>query len=356
MNYSYQRLEFEAKQEELLKKLLLGFISTKHSMKKITAKAFLLLSFMGLASLASAQTLPNPYDLSSGDYTFNFMDTISAGTYPPNMMFHTMGSAQPSDTAKPTGDFTCRYSLTVRSRFNAEFVNGIAFQNAGQGLNVNCPNSPSSISQRFVGEIVLALNTSNRQNIMVNWTGRMLSSLVYADTLPVTGQSNRFFNVKLQYSLDTALGYTDVPGNNAFWCNLNDTTYRLNGDSAVYSNMLPSDCENQGVVYLRWIYNSDGVGQGARPKLAVDDILVTSSLLTGMPVTKSNASWQAYPNPNNGELLQFSQTLPMVQIFSASGSKVAQASNTRSMSLQGLSPGLYLLVDQNGASRRLVIR
>jgi hypothetical protein len=107
---------------------------------------------------------------------------------------------------------------------------------------------------------------------------------------------------------------------------------------------------------LRWIYNSDGVGQGARPKLAVDDILVTSSLLTGMPVTKSNASWQAYPNPNNGELLQFTQTLPMVQIFSASGSKVAQASNTRSMSLQGLSPGLYLLVDQNGASRRLVIR
>ncbi|MFN5493682.1 MAG: T9SS type A sorting domain-containing protein, partial [Bacteroidota bacterium] len=206
------------------------------------------------------------------------------------------------------------------------------------------------------GEIVLALNTTNRQNIMVNWTGRMLSSLVYVDSLPVTGQSNRFFNIKLQYSLDTALGYTDVPGDNAFWCNLNDTTYRSNGDSAVYSNMLPSDCENQGVVYLRWIYNSDGVGQGARPKLAVDDILVTSSLLTGMPVTKSNASWQAYPNPNNGELLQFSQTLPMLQIFSASGSKVAQASNTRSMSLQGLSPGLYLLVDQNGASRRLVIR
>lgn len=341
---------------ELLKSLHLDFISTNHSMKKITAPALLLLSFLGLSSIGHAQTLPAPFDLSNGNYSLTFMDTIPAGTYPPNMIFHTMGSPQPSDTAKPTGDFTCRYNLTVRSRFNAEFTNGIAFQNAGQGLNVNCPNSPAAISQRFVGAIVLALNTSNRQNIIVNWTGRMLSTIVYADTLPLTGQSNRIFNVKLQYSLDTALGYTDVPGDNAFLSNLNDTTYRPNGDSAVFSNLLPSDCENQGMVYLRWMYNSDGVGQGARPKLAVDDILVTSSLLTGMPEAKSHASWQVFPNPNNGELLQFTETLPFVQVFSASGSKVAQASNTRTLSLQGMSPGLYLLVDQNGASRRLVIR
>lgn len=342
--------------EELLKILLLDFISTNHSMKKITAPALLLLSFLGLSSILNAQTLPTPFDLSNGNYNFVFMDTIPAGTYPPNMIFHTMGSAQPSYTAQPTGDFTCRYNLTTRSRFNAEFANGISFQNATQGLNTPCPNSPASTSQRFVGAIVLALNTINRQDITVNWTGRMLSTIVYADTLPVTGQSSRIFNVKLQYSLDTALGYTDVPGVNSFVSNLNDTTYRPNGDSAVFSNLLPLDCENQGNVYLRWMYNSNGLGQGARPKLAVDNILVSSSLLTGMPEASSHASWQVFPNPNNGDLLQFTETLPFVQAFSASGSKVAQASNTRTLSLKGMSPGLYLLVDQNGATRRLMIR
>jgi hypothetical protein len=341
----------------LLKNLLLGFISTKHSMKKITAKAFLLLSFLGLASLASAQTLPNPYDLSAGDYSFtSFSSNTPAGTYPPNMVFHTSRSNNQGDTVKWSGDYTCRYNFSGRSRINGEAENGVSFLITGTALAVDSclPGGAGVPSQRHPGDATLGLNTTNRSQIAVTWKGRMLSTQNYTTT--GANAQTRFLKIQLQYSLDTAQGFTNVPGTSAFDSKLDSITYRTNGDSAVITNLLPSICENQPIVYLRWLYCISTQGQGTRPKLAVDDILVTSSLLTGMPVTKSNASWQAYPNPNNGELLQFSQTLPMVQIFSASGSKVAQASNTRSMSLQGLSPGLYLLVDQNGASRRLVIR
>ncbi|MFN5305754.1 MAG: T9SS type A sorting domain-containing protein [Bacteroidota bacterium] len=322
-------------------------------MKKITAKAFLLLSFLGLASLASAQTLPSPYDLSSGDYSFTNWDSLSpAGSYPANMIFHMLG-ANPTDTANPTWDYTCVYFAGSGTRISGRNADGVAFKytstNIGSSPNFSptCLSLPSSNSQSYVGDACLALNTTGRQNITVSWKGRMLESFNYS-----ANQSRRHA-IKMQYSLNGLNGFTNLP-DNSFNSGIN--TYRPIFDSATFVATLPALCENLPAVYIRWIYCQDTAGSGQRVRLGLDDILVTSSLLTGMPVTKSNASWQAYPNPNNGELLQFSQTLPMVQIFSASGSKVAQASNTRSMSLQGMSPGLYLLVDQNGASRRLVIR
>lgn len=342
---------------ELLKSLHLDFISTNHSMKKITAPALLLLSFLGLSSIGHAQTLPTPFDLSTGDYSFtSFSPNTPAGTYPPNMVLHTSRSNNQGDSVKWSGDYTCRYNFSSRSRINGEGQNGISFVITNNSIVVDSclPSSNTDPALRHPGDLTLSLNTTNRSQISVSWTGRMLSTQNYNNT--GTNPQTRFLKIQLQYSLDTAQGFTNVPGISLFNSKLDSNIYRPNGDSAIISSLLPSICENQPVVYLRWLYCISAQGQGSRPKLAVDDILVTSSLLTGMPEAKSHASWQVFPNPNNGEMLQFTETLPFVQVFSASGSKVAQASNTRNLSLQGISPGLYLLVDQNGASRRLMIR
>jgi hypothetical protein len=325
----------------------------KHFTNLMGALAFVLFATASL----QAQTLPAPFDLSSGNYSFTYMDTLPAGTYPPNMVLHTAVSNAQGDTVKWSGDFTCRYTLTGRSRINAEFANGISFINTGQSQNAACPGSTTVPNRRHSGDATVAINTVGRSLVVVNWTGRMLSGFNYVDTGTTNTQQTRFHKIQLQYSLDTANGFVNVPGASSFECNNSANSYRPLGDSASVTSLLPVDCFNQPVVYLRWVYCTANVGNGQRARLALDNILITSSdLLTGIGVASSSSSFIAYPNPNDGQWIHFTETLSLVRLYAADGRLVNEARNTRGLSLNGLSTGMYMLVNQKGETSKFVIR
>ena len=93
---------------------------------------------------------------------------------------------------------------------------------------------------------------------------------------------------KLQYKIGLSGTYADVPGG-AIVCSSDWGTGNL------YSLVLPSECENQTVVYLRWInytsidYNTGTTLVGGTVRL--DDVLVTGNLfqaVAGYPINVSS--------------------------------------------------------------------
>lgn len=211
-----------------------------------------------------AQTNPTPWNLASGDYSFTaWNNTQPALTYPQSMVFHTFSELwEPFGSAplnlQPNGDWTAAYNLTGSSRIMGEGTNGISFTNtaAGQSAN-NCS---------YVGAAVLALNTIGRSEINVSFTSGVLLS------------GTRPYVLRLQYRIGTAGAWTDVidPDGSIVECN------GQTGLPASSLVTLPTACENQSTVQLRWLYHQvPGVATGARPRMRLDDISVTSQPTVG---------------------------------------------------------------------------
>lgn len=216
---------------------------------------------------ASAQTNPTPYSLSSGDYSLSAWDaTNAAGTYPPNMAFHVFNRAdnnlQP-DTAQVIGNYTGAYNGTSGTRINGLGVDGFAF------LNTSSPGN--------LGAAVLAINTTGRINIRVSWK---------AGTLASTFTGFRYYSILLQFRVGTSGQWqTAIIGTDTVQYNAN-----IQGTSVVAETVtmptftLPSSCENQPVVQIRWrYYQRYPLTSGNRPQLKIDDILVQSDANTGIP-------------------------------------------------------------------------
>ncbi|MCX7930361.1 MAG: immunoglobulin domain-containing protein [Chlorobi bacterium] len=224
------------------------------------------LALIAVTSL-HAQSNPTPHNLSSGDYSLAAWDpTNSAGTYPPNVAFHIFNRAdnnlQP-DTAQVIGDYTGAYNGTSGTRINGLGIDGFAF------LNTSSPGN--------LGAAVLAINTTGRVNIRVSWK---------AGTLASTFTGFRYYSIMLQYRVGTTGQWqTAIIGPDTVQYNAN-----IQGTSVVAETVtmptftLPSSCENQSVVQLRWrYYQRYPQTSGNRPQLKVDDILVQSDASTGIP-------------------------------------------------------------------------
>ncbi len=228
---------------------------------------FALLFFSFVVSTLFAQlTYPTPYDLSLGTYSFtDWSSTNSAGTYPPSMIFHRSGTQDPLLSTEMTTNYTSAYNLTSGSRINGLGVNGISFVNTSSNGNL--------------GAAVLALNTTNRTNIQVTWTGGFVK---------ISGTTSREYRIVLQYKIGdsgTFQNVTDQNGNpieyvyNEYVSHPNPTT--LPPHSSTFTVTLPPAVEDQPVVYLRWKYYFLGSGSGNRPELRIDDIYVQSESSVG---------------------------------------------------------------------------
>ncbi|MGQ9819027.1 MAG: immunoglobulin domain-containing protein [Candidatus Kapaibacteriales bacterium] len=221
---------------------------------------FLLIIF-GIYRAFSQPTYPAPYNLSLGNYSFtNWAPTNPAQTYPPNMRFHRTSTQDPQLSTEMTTDYTLAYNLASGSRINGLGTDGFSFVNTGTNGNL--------------GSAVLAINTTDRTNIRVTWTGGFVKIL---------GTTSREYHIILQYrigNVGTFQNVTDEFGNpveyayNAYVNHPNPTT--LPPHSQTFSVTLPPEVEDQPIVYLRWKYYFLGSGSGNRPELRVDDIFVES--------------------------------------------------------------------------------
>lgn len=224
------------------------------------------LLFAVVFSLLQAQpTAPAVYNGWPANYTFtSWSDASTAGTYPANMAFWRTSTNDPSLLSTPNADYTGAYNGTTGTRMNGTNANGFSWTNTGTAGNL--------------GMAVVGLNTTGRTDIQVSWTGRMLSALTYNAT-----SQNRDYRIRLQYYVGSnpAGGtWTDVPGPIEFTSFATATSYKANGASQTFGpTTLPSACNNQAQVYVRWFYYNTG-SSGTRPTLGLDEITISSTAST----------------------------------------------------------------------------
>ncbi|MFN4122441.1 MAG: T9SS type A sorting domain-containing protein [Flavobacteriales bacterium] len=198
-------------------------------------------------------SLPAAFPLCSGNFFFdNWPADASAGTFPANMVFHRMSQNDPILTSIDVADYTDAYNGTSGTRINGLGAEGISFINTGTAGNL--------------GTAVLGLNTIGRNNITVSFLASMM-------TQGAGNPTPRDYGLRLQYRVGGET-WTDFANPVEYI-----TTNQTNGHIQNFENIvLPSECENQPAVYLRWFYYQIAANSGgSRPRIRLDNISVSSS-------------------------------------------------------------------------------
>jgi hypothetical protein len=265
------------------------------------------------------------------------------------MIFWSHATTDPTFNESFIEDYNCLYNLTNRSRIFGEGENGVSFVNTGNSQFVGvCDGSdPTQIIGDAVangrnGATVLALNTTNRQNISVQWTGRTIAP------------NNRVYALRLQYRIGNGNGnpnihWMDFEVINEYLANVEA------GHSENLSITLPAEANNQEVVQLRWVYaqHESNTATGSRAHLALDDIIVSADILLSNNDFASNNELKMYPNPAT-DMVYFSKEISF-QIFDLTGKIIFTANQTQSINIQGLSKGVYFVKTTEGETRKLMV-
>jgi hypothetical protein len=217
----------------------------------------------GLTALAQL-TYPSAYNLGSGPYSFTQWDAASpAVTYPSNMIFHRYSGGDGTATVL-TSNWTSAYNLTSGARINGLGLDGLQFGNTG--------------TSNHVGAAVVALNTSNRSSITVQFTAQLLTHLT--PTPP-----RREWAMKVQYSLGDPAVWTDVTDGLGNIVQFVTTGKPVpSGVEVIGPVTLPSAVNNLPLVYVRFLYYDLNSGAGGnRPFVRLDEISITSQVASIVP-------------------------------------------------------------------------
>lgn len=212
---------------------------------------------------AHAQTQPAAQSL---PYQQHFDALLSGSTtYPDGWQGWTL-TGSPSagfNTLTPASDKTLlagSASSTTNGVYN--YVGKLGFLNSG--TVDNC--------------LALALNTSGQTNISVQYDVMTLRN-------PYDGTSNTRINeVTLQYRIGDTGNFTNITGIEY----QNSTTLQTGTgvttpqDSAHRTLILPTACDNQSLVQLRWV-NRQISGGGSRPSFAIDNFAALSGGVDTIP-------------------------------------------------------------------------
>lgn len=301
----------------------------------------LFLSLLVIENKANAQTDPAPYNGWPNDYLFNNWSASSTpGTYPANMIFH-YADTNDTDPLLPeiiaTEDYTLAYNLTSSTRIEGWDHLGFSFVNTSPGH--------SSDSTGNLGEAVLALNTTARENVQLSWTAGTLTT------------AQRIYKLRAQYRIGTTGAYLDLP-----YTNLSEIEYTSPGvvDTPGVNFgpiILPNTCNNQPVVQIRWAYYYSGTGSSTRTKINLTNINVSSdaSNSTSINETMSQSSIKLFPNPVvAGEFLTLTETVDAI-IYDIYGHQVLKVVSSNKISTERLSKGIYLLQTSKNQSFRFAV-
>ncbi len=338
---------------------LLKFHTMKNRLRETTLYLVFCAGFLAINLPMVGQTFPEPFNLSGGTYSFTEWDSASpSGTFPPNMIFHFVSSNQLAPFySDGSSDYDCGYNHTKRPRINGLLGDGISILTTSSSQYNNCDSGTAA--SRFTGEVLVALNASSRGNIQVQWKGETVA--------PGDGNGDplnpRIWNLRLQYRVGSSGLFTDVPGPVEYIASTTAGSLLTLGPS-----LLPSECWNQPLVQVRWIYfeSSAGVG-GSRPKLRLDDIEISSDVYQGIN-NPSNAygSFDIYPNPASGQFTVKTDVSLQgtIKVFDILGKELLQKSFSSPMNTincSGLPAGVYIVQVADGErgllrSRRLILR
>jgi len=213
----------------------------------------LLFVFSGL--FVSAQTDPAPFNLGGGTYSMTaWANGSAAGTYPPNMYFHTCArDSNPLLGDPTTANYNALYNIGTGNRFSGLGTFGYS--------HFNYSKTPNT-----VGASVLGLNSTGRTDIIATWTSR-------------TWALGNAYNIRLQYRISTVSPWLDVPGPIEYV--FNGLSGNIQTISVNLSTATANAVDNRVNMQLRWkYYYVSGFGNNSC-NLSIDDINVSSLASTG---------------------------------------------------------------------------
>ncbi len=291
---------------------------------------------------------PVAWDLSQGNYEFNFWDQLEpAGTFPTSMIFQQSDLTDPRLEDEMTSPYDVPedeyheddqesigfpYNLTRRTRINGLGDRGISFINTGRG--------------RDLGAAVLALDTRDVDQVYVSFRAG------------TEDPNSRIYGLRLQYRVGTQNSFEDVIHNGV------PVEYIRNenaGHSTIFRNIpLPADAVGLPYVQIRWKYHHIEENSGPRAELSLGDVVVSEEIFVsigddaGSEVPMALNLHQNYPNPFN-PVTQIRYDLPeatdvTLEVFNAIGQRVAVLVNGHqnagnhitSFDASTLSSGVYL--------------
>ncbi len=313
------------------------------------------LLFAGAQAKAQTAGLPQPFDLSTGNYRWTGWDSSStAGTYPANMIFHGFTNTPAKPWAVATKNWDCAYNLTSRSRIRGLGANGFSFVNTSTAQTACNPAIPGDI---YVGAAVIAVNATGRENINVTAT----VGLVAQGDGNGTPADARGYRVQMQYRAEPGDTFTTAPGSAYEYSSVGG----VNGDSLVLTSTLPAACNNKPNAQVRFIYYADGTGAGTRPQIRLNNVKVTSDLTAGTGRRANGADFSISPNPGTGEatLGGLGKGTKTITVFDMLGNRIEQlrtAASEYQLRLDEPKPGIYMVQVQGSGNsstvRRMVVR
>jgi len=225
----------------------------------------LVFSFVNLWS----QSNPTPHNLGISDFTFNGFANGTITTYPTSIQGVSFASERTTInyTDDATGDriLANSTSFITTGSIRNEGANGISLLNSGSNN---------------IGAIVVALNTSFRENLLVSFKSQQLNS-------GGSSATDRINGLQLQYRIGTTGTFTNVAGTEY----LTTATTALNPEQTFTNISLPAACNNQPIVQLRWVYYISSGSAGGRDRIRLDDVTVVSTpLVTTSPYVTTSTN------------------------------------------------------------------
>jgi predicted extracellular nuclease len=282
-------------------------------MKKLQNLIILLL----IGTSAYAQTNPSAQSL---PYSEDFSGLLHTSTsYPAGwqgwQVTTTLGST--FNTAAPTLD----KALTATS--SASTTSGNIHNYNGK---IGALNSGSS------GDLalVLAINTSGKSNILVNYDIMTIRN-------PYDGTGNTRINeVTLQYRVGNTGTFTTLSGieyqNNTTLMTTSGSTTPQNTETK--SITLPSACNNQSEIQLRWISRQVS-GAGSRPSFAVDNITISDKVIKNLSAEATSQASEAVIPVAGVFTLTFTPATTSVTTFDYTISGTAALNTDYTISVNG---------------------
>jgi len=189
-------------------------------------------------------TIPSPQPL---PYSFT---SQSSSNLPAGMAMHKFGILPLTRTPQDASDDLPCFQLILNQ-------GGWRYLDA-DGIGILASGAQNA------GAMVVAIDTTGKSGITVSWKCGTAYQQTFRDN-----------SVALQYRGGDTGPFTDVG---------TSTTYtsqgKVAGDwSAVLTELLPADADNQATVHVRWIYwESYSIGGGSRDRIAIDDISIDSTV------------------------------------------------------------------------------
>jgi hypothetical protein len=220
--------------------------------------------FVVLAGTLSAQTY---YSMSSGDYSQSF---TALAAYPTNWNgLPILTGAGPIPDPTKTTTATTAYTAV--------------------GASGGVQNSTANGNWMFLSTGGTDNTTAVAADLNLDFTGRTAGTITFDLATVFNSTGNRQGTLRLYYSLNGTT-WTEVFGNNLPYVATNNVA-----GSAAISIALSNAITNQSTVKFRFYYHNGSSGvtaTGSRPKISLDNVLVTSTAYT-----PPSLSYTTTPNP-----------------------------------------------------------